>query len=85
MFWGVLGIPEPHPSAREESNAGEKGLQRVGGKPGRRGLPFQHGAVWKRTARGRSRSQGFVARPDLACRQVSLLVRGAAEGLAADS
>lgn len=77
MFCRALGIPEPHLSAREETNTGEKDLQRVGRQPGlaRGGLEENpivadrsHKAMWS----------------DLACRQVSLLVRRGEE-LAADS
>lgn len=49
MFYRVLGIPEPHLPARDETDVGEKGLQRVGKKPGWGDLPFQLRAAWRRT------------------------------------
>lgn len=72
MFCRVLGIPEPHLSAKEETNTGEIDLQRVG----REVCPSSPGTCGGEPPCTRSQSQGCVVWPDWACRPVSLLVGG---------
>lgn len=68
MSYRVLGIPEPHLSARGEANTGETDLQRVGREVCRCGL----GRCGREPPCGRSQSQGCAVWPSGARRLVSL-------------